>query len=396
MKIAGIVAEFNPLHNGHALLMKKVRKAGFSHIAVVMSGNYTQRGEAACLLKSARCRAALLCGADLVIELPLPFAVSSAENFANGAVSLINLLGCVDSLCFGSESGNIDKLKSCAERILELDSSPLLSEKLKLGCSFPAARALAAGEEFSDILRNPNDTLAVEYIKSLIKLGSPIKTFTIKREGARHDETALSMASASASALRTLFSLGRFDEAFSFIPNSAAEIFKSDFSSQRGPFDVKKVELPMLSKIRSMDASQFSLIPDVAEGLENRIFSAAQKSCSLEELYTEIKSKRYTMSRIRRIILCAYLGIDRTYTASLPPYIRVLGFNERGIEILRAAKKSAAVPIFMRHADFANADKISRKIYALECRSTDLYTLCFPKPLPCGFDQKLSAIRVKS
>lgn len=395
MKIAGVVAEFNPLHNGHALLMKKVRETGFSHIVVVMSGNYTQRGEAACLLKSARCRAALLCGADLVIELPLPFAVSSAENFAKGAVSIFNSIGCIDSLCFGSESGDIDKLNGCAKRILEINRSPLLSEKLKLGYSFPAARALAAGEEFSDILRNPNDTLAVEYIKSLVTLKSTVIPFTIKREGARHDETELGRTSASASAIRNLFSSGHFDEAFAFIPNSAAEIFRTEISSQRGPFDTKKAELSILSKIRSMSASEFSLIPDVTEGLENRIFSAAQSSCSLEELYSKIKSKRYTMSRIRRIILCAYLGVDRTFTASLPPYIRVLGFNERGIEILRAAKNSAVLPIFMRHADFADADDFSRKLYALECLSTDLYALCLPKPLPCGMEQKLSAIRAQ-
>lgn len=394
MKIAGIVAEFNPLHNGHALLMKKVRNAGFTHIAVVMSGNYTQRGEPACLLKSARCRAALLCGADLVIELPLPFAVSSAENFAKGAVDILNSLGCVDSLCFGSESGDLSKLENCADRVLEINGSPLLSEKLKLGYSFPAARAIAAGKEFSEILNSPNDTLAVEYIKSLITLKSTVKPFAIRREGARHDDTEISRSAASASAIRTLFSSGKFSEAFDFIPDEAAEIFKGEISAQKGPFDFGKFELPLLSKIRSMSAQEFAEIPDVAEGLENRIFSAARKSCSLLQLYSEIKSKRYTMSRIRRIILCAYLGIDRSFTSSPPPYIRVLGFNERGAEILRAAKKSALLPVFMRHADFAVSDDLSRKLYALECRSTDLYTLCLPEPLPCGFEQKFSAQRL--
>lgn len=393
MKVAGIVAEFNPLHNGHALLMKKAREAGFSHIAVAMSGNYAQRGEPACLLKAARTRAALSCGADLVIELPLPFAVSSAENFAKGAVSILDSLGCVDSLCFGSESGDISKLTGCAKRLLELNNSPLLTEKLKLGCSFPAARSLAAGEEYAGILKNPNDTLAIEYIKSLTLLKSRIKPFAIRREGAWHDDCRFSQSSASASAVRNLLYSGKFDEAFNFIPSKAEEIFREEISLHRGPFDFSKFELPVLSKIRSLSAPQFALIPDVTEGLENRIFAAAQKSCSISQLYSEIKSKRYTMSRIRRIILCAYLGINRSFTASPPPYIRVLGFNGRGTQILREAKKSASLPVFMRHADFASADDFSKKLYALECRSTDLYALYLPKPLPCGLEQKLSAIR---
>jgi predicted nucleotidyltransferase len=404
MKIAGIVAEYNPFHNGHALMIQKTRDFGFSHIAVVMSGNYTQRGEAACMLKAGRARAALMCGADLVLELPLPWAVSSAESFAFGAVSLLDSLNCIDTLSFGSECGDINRLTECASRVLELNGSAQLSEQLAFGYSFPKARSLALGSKMDEILKSPNDTLGVEYIKALKKTGSAMKPFAIKRQGTRHDgpyehsETLESseQQTASASGIRSLLSSGRLEEAATLMPEAAAGIFADEISAQRGPFIYDKVGPLILSQLRRMDINEISRLPDVSEGLEFRIARAVKIACSLEELYTAIKSKRYTLARIRRIVLCAFLGIDRSFTAARPPYVRVLGFNTRGAEILRVAKKAAVLPILTRHADFKSADDYSRRIYTLECRATDLYGLCLPSVLPCGCEQKFETICINS
>ncbi len=398
MKIAGIIAEYNPFHNGHALMIKKTRAAGFSHIAVVMSGNFTQRGEAACMLKSARVRAALQSGADLVMELPLPFAVSSAENFAYGAVSILASLGCIDTLSFGSECGDIKRIKECANLITSLNGSKRLSELLALGYSFPKARALALGGEMSEFLQNPNDTLAIEYLNAIKKTGKAINVFAVKREGAGHDEETVSEkapeseASASASKIRSIISKGQIEEAEKFLPPSCAKILAEEFAALRAPFLNEKAEPLILSQLRRMDINEISRLPDVSEGLEFRIKRAVQSACSLDGLYNAVKTKRYTLARIRRIILYAFLGIDRSFMATKPPYIRVLGFNSSGAEILREAKKSAELPIITRHADFEKTDDFSRKIYALECRATDLYSLCLPTVSPCGGEQKFKTI----
>jgi predicted nucleotidyltransferase len=397
MKTAGIVAEFNPFHNGHSLLIQKTREAGYSHIAVVMSGNYTQRGEAACMLKEARVRAALACGADLVVELPLPWAVSSAEDFAFGAVSLFAALGCVDALSFGSECGDTAKLVECANALNSLDNSGVLTEQLSRGCSYPKACSLALGGEYENILSSANDTLAVEYIKAIKKLGAPIAPLAIKRIGAAHDSDAVSngkIAVASAKKLRLLMEEKDFSSVKKFMPAPSAEIFENEIAENRAPFIKLKAQPLILSALRRMGPDDFARLPDVAEGLENRIFRAAQSACSLDELYRAIKSKRYTMARIKRIILCAYLGIESDIKTERPPYIHLLGFNTRGLDILRSAKKNSTLPIVSRHADFAQLDGASQRIHRLECMSTDLYCMCLPKILPCGLEQKFETVRL--
>jgi predicted nucleotidyltransferase len=255
----------------------------------------------------------------------------------------------------------------------------------------------------AEILQNPNDTLGVEYIKALIKTGSVIKPFAIKRQGTRHDgpyehteefSSAASQITASASGIRSLLSVGHFEEAASLMPVAAAKIFADEISAQRAPFFYDKVAPLILSQLRRMDISDIRGLPDVSEGLEFRIAQAVKSACSLDELYMGIKSKRYTLSRIRRIVLCAYLGIDRSFAAARPPYVRVLGFNARGAEILGVSKKTAVLPILTRHADFQKVDDFSRRIHALECQSTDLYGLNLPAILPCGCEQKFETIRI--
>lgn len=398
IKTAGIVAEFNPFHNGHELLIKKIRQMGFSHIAVVMSGNYTQRGEPAVMLKSARARAAVLCGVDLVLELPVPFSVSSAEKFAFGAVSILNSLNIADALCFGSECGDIGQLEICAEKLYETDGSPKLADELKNGVSFPKARANALNE-YSEILSNPNDTLAIEYLKALKKLGSPMMPTAIRRAGARHDGDPApheNIMIPSASALRQIVNSGTPWSVKKYMPKRSFLTLAEEMINLRAPFQYTFAEPLILSKLRVLNKENLKTIPDVTEGLENRIFRAAHDACSLEELYSGIKTKRYTLARIRRIILRAFLGIDSSYTASPPPYLRVLAFNGRGQELLRLVKKASVLPIITRYADVSRLDDSAKRLYDLECRASDLYTLCLPKTLPCGYEQKFTAIKISS
>ena len=396
MPTAGIVAEYNPFHNGHAHHIAKTREAGATHIVSVTSGHFTQRGEPATMPKRPRCEAALSGGADLIVELPLPWACASAETFAFGAVFILNALGCVDLLSFGSESGNIESIQKAAEMLTQADGSKELAQALKTGASFPRARSRAVEQLFpqaeTGLLKNPNDTLAIEYLKTLLKLRSPIKPFAVKRSGARHDAHRPEEGFASASHIRSLMAEGRFSEALAFIPEEARPVYLAACRQGLTPFAMSAAEISILSQLRRMTAEEFAGLPDVAEGLENRIFKAASVSGSYEELLNRIKTKRFTLARIRRIIMAAWLGLSSDYTGNPPPYIRVLGFNNRGSEILAAAKKSATLPIVTRHSHIPDLGGEAARVYALECRAADLYGLCLPTRQPCGKEQRYKPV----
>ncbi|HEX3026096.1 MAG TPA: nucleotidyltransferase family protein, partial [Clostridia bacterium] len=392
----GIVAEYNPFHSGHEYQIQTIRESGCTHIVAVMSGNFTQRGEPACIRKEARCRAALQCGVDLVLELPLPWSTASAETFASGAVTLLDALGCVDLLSFGSECGDILALTVCAKAALAVTGQPEFKDLLKKGLSFPKARELAM-RQLTDIdlspLSSPNDTLAVEYIKAIIQTGSKMAPMAVRRAAVGHDSEIPGGRFASASLIRKLLQTGKNSEGLNYVPQPAREIYLRELESRHAPIDLRRAGSLVLSQLRRMSPADFSALPDVSEGLENRIFQSVSRAASLEELYSLIKTKRYTHSRIRRVILSAFLGINRSHTSRPVPYIRVLGFSRAGTGLLRQIKTSAALPIVMRHADIAALDPFAQNIYRLECQATDQYSLCLPCPQPCGMDQRLSAIR---
>lgn len=394
-KIAGIIAEFNPFHSGHEYLIKQARALGFDKIAVIMSGNFTQRGEAACLSKKARVKTALLCGADIVFELPLPYAVSSAENFAFGAVSLLNSLGAIDALVFGSENENTEALIECAKKVLELNNTEALSNELSKGISYPKAIENALGKKYSHIISNPNSTLAVEYIKSILKLNSKIKPIAVKREGAGHDEEAFikdGVPTASASAIRTMLSSTTPLEALKFLPKKSAEILKDEIDNGYAPYNKELSSRLMLDKLRRMSAEDFKVLPYVSEGLENRLFIASQKATSFDEFLMLVKSKRYTLARIRRIAISAYLDIDKSYTQSPLPYLRVLGFNGSGVKLLAKAKKSADLPIISRYSDIKQLSSFANRLFMLESKASDLYSLALPNIRPCSLEQTFKPI----
>jgi predicted nucleotidyltransferase len=387
MNITGIVAEYNPYHNGHQYLTAKCREAGATHVVAVMSGNFVQRGSVAIMDKRARAKAALSDGVDLVLELPVPWAVSTAELFARGGLSVLAGLGCVDSLAFGCETADGELLQKAAEAVCDIKVHDLIKDELEGGITYAAARENAVrklyGDEIADVISKPNNILAVEYLKAMKSVGTSFNVMPIKRNGAEHDSLKENGEFSSASALRIMLERGD-ERAFEFMPESSVSEFKRLEKVGRAPVAIDDSERAILSRLRMLSAEDIKEAPDVSEGLENRIYNAIQSATSLEELYSIVKTKRYTHSRIRRIITALYLGIAPQDALHKVPYIRVLGFNEQGREILKFAKDKASLPIIMKSSQSYELSEYGKHIFDLECKATNLYNLATPRILPCG------------
>lgn len=397
MLIAAITAEYNPFHLGHKYHIDKTRGAGASHIVVIMSGNYTQRGTPAILPKHVRTKMALTCGADLVLELPVAYSMATAQRFAFGSATLAEGLGCIDLFSFGSESGYLTLIDAASRAV---DSPAVLErmrEKLKEGMTFAKARQMAVeeicGDEVADILGTPNDLLGVEYIRQLRAIGSFISPFAVQRSGPSHDSDKACGPLASASLLRGYMRTESYDKIADFMPQEAYRIMEEEIKKGRGPFNDSKFDDLMLGVLRRIGHEELSSLPDISEGLENRIYAAIRQATSIEEVYSLAKSKRYTASRIRRIVMSAFLGLDGNLSSIPCPYIRVLGFNERGREVLQKAKKTAKIPVSDSLAYLRKQGKTAEKFAETEALATDLYTLALPVIKPCGSDFTADSIR---
>lgn len=388
MKIGGIVAEYNPFHNGHKYQIEKSKELGeWTHVVAAMSSNYVQRGETALISKWARAEMAVKNGVDLVVEIPTLWSTSFAQRFALGGVSLLDSLGCVDMLSFGSECGDIDELIECKNAINSDAVTERLKENLDFGLSFASARAEALrtvyGNRFFDILEEPNNTLGIEYLQALDKLDSSIVPMTIKRVGASHDSIIRSENFACASDIRSMMLEGGREWEM-FVPQSVVDIYRREEENNRAPCPNSKLEFSILCCMRQLSAEDIGLSPDVSEGIEYRIHDAALKASSLEELYQLAKTKRYSHARIRRIVLHAFMGFVADDYKENPPYIHVLAMNEKGKEILKEAKDKAKKPIVTKASDFDGLDDYGRHVFALEDMCTDVYSLASPVILPCG------------
>ena len=357
----GIVCEYNPFHRGHQKQIDLIRKNFGAEAGIIcaMSGNYVQRGHPAIIEKSLRAEAALRCGADLVVELPVTTALSSAEGFASGGVAVLSRL--CDGLCFGAETADADLLQATARVLLSEDFPPLLRRELEKGCSFPAARQ-AALEEMglsARILESPNNILAVEYCKAILRQSSPMKPIPILREGSYHAEKA-DRDNPSATAVRLRLEKGL--DVSAYLPEEAGQIF------QDAPIHTLEAgERAVLSKLRTITDAEFEALPFGSEGLWRKLMRESRRQASLEAIATAVKSKRYTRSRIDRMILCAFLGITEEVLNMEIPYVRVLGFNDRGRNILNSVKKSGF---------FVNAGQaVDHPLWDLENRWEDLYGL---------------------
>ena len=361
MKTVGIICEYNPIHLGHKKQIDRIRSEFGEDAAIIcaMSGNFVQRGAPAIVDKTARARAAVSCGADLVLELPVTTALSSAEGFAAGGVRI--LANICDTLCFGAETADPEKLLTAARMLLKPEFSALLREELETGKSFPAARKAALKRMGADaeVLSQPNDILAVEYCKAILSQNTPMDIFPIHREGSYHALTVDS-DNPSATAVRNLMLIAHNWK--SCVPQAARPVLEGE-----ALHSTAAAEKAMLAKLRTMTDAEFEALPYGSEGLWRKLMHACRRENTLEDILSATKSKRYTRSRLDRMVMCAFLGITAEDMAMEVPYTRVLAFSSRGRQILKEAKKTG---------QYLNAgESYDHPCWQLEKRCGDLYGL---------------------
>lgn len=381
MKISGIICEYNPLHNGHLYHIHQVRQAGADGIVAVMSGNFVQRGDAAILDKFTRARLAIEGGIDLVLELPVPYALAPAENFAMGGVAILTALGNVDTLSFGSESGDIQLLAQAAEacRVCKAEYADVMEDFLRSGYAYPEVLSQMVhqlyGNETAAVLRQPNNTLAIAYLNAMEMLHSPMQPMTIRRLGAGHHSTQpAAEGTASATYIRQFFQDG--GDCRRMMPPYAWHALK--MARQKGQIaSMEYLERLILYKLRTTDPDQLHDIAEIGQGLEFRLYKA-KRSASLEELLGAIRTKRYPMARLRRILLHILLDIHTKDIQMYPPYGRILAFNDVGREILRDSKSKRLLPFSHSLAELAQTSPAAGHCAALESQATDIYQLARP------------------
>ena len=388
MKTIGIVAEYNPFHTGHGWHIAQTRRLFQEESAVVavMSGNWVQRGECAVTDKWTRTRMALAGGVDLVLELPTLWAVSSAEGFARGAVSILEAAEVVDVLSFGSECGEVPPLRELAQLLNSPEFPTALRRELDPKKSFAQSRRLAAerilGPEKAALLDTPNNNLGVEYLRFL---PPGMEAVTIPRRGAGHDSETERDGFPSASLLRQKLRAGDMEWIFPLQP--------LPWSGEAA--DMKWVGRTLIARLRSMALDEAEALPDSGDGLAARLLYAARQTADLEELYSLTKTRTYTHSRVRRLALCALLGLRAADRPATPPYLRVLGFNQRGQKLLKEMNQKAVLPFFVKPAHIRRLSREAQSVFALEDRFTDLFSLCFPTPRPCGLEWTAGPVIIK-
>lgn len=374
--IAGIIAEYNPFHNGHMYHIEQTKKLyGAEYIAVALGGNFTQRGDAAYMTKQARTRAALAYGADIVVEIPAAFSVGAAESFAYGGVSVLDALGC-DTLSFGSECGDISLLAETAGAVIYASESDAFFGKLRRGISYPAALMRVVRDLYTDdvaeVLSGANNTLAIEYIKAIDRISSSMKPVTIPRGGAPHDGGCVVDGYISAMELRRRMRDG--EDVSDYRPAYEAGVTA----------DISRLETAILVRLRQLSAAEIRSAPNVTAGLENRIKNAAHAGRTMDEVYRLAKTKTYTMSRIRRGILSAFLGITKKDTERRPQYVRVLGMNERGRAVLSG--KTFKLPVDTSLSALAKTSEAAAAQARLESAVGDVYAAALSEPAVCGLE----------
>lgn len=385
MKCVGIIAEYNPFHNGHAYHIEAAKRlSGAEHAVVVMSGSFVQRGAPACLDKFTRARLAGQNGADLVIELPDALSCACAERFAAGGVRLIKATGIVGSIAFGSECGDIGAIRSAADKEL---SPALLREYLSEGLSYPKALSLCMNEEAKltgNGLAEPNDLLAVEYVRQINAIAPSIEPIAIKRVGSDHSLTELNGEYASASAIRAACERGETESIAGCVPGSVfTELLSAE---QRGVFPAMlgRLSQAILYALRCMDKEQIAALADVSEGLENPIQRKALEASSADELLSMLKSKRYTMARLRRILINSILGTTedlqkRAANEEKGLYIRVLYVSAgRGGELLSALCANAELPVIVKGRDVRKLTGTAKEVFEHSSRAAAVRSLACP------------------
>ena len=422
MNILGLVVEYNPFHNGHLYHLEKSKEiTNATHTVAIMSGNFLQRGEPALFDKYTRAKAAVENGVDLVIELPTLFACQSAEIFSHGAISTLNSLNCINSICFGSEVGNIDILYTIASILVNEpdDFKVSLKKYLKEGMLFPSARSNAlfdyisknkliniSKEDLLNILNSSNNILGIEYIKSIVRLNSNIKPYTITRVKSEYNSEKINSSICSATAIRkSLKDNSDVTLLYNVIPNKTYNIIKDSMDNKFNPmFDENYFEI--LSSIILRDFNYLNNYFDVNEGIENKIYQSIFTSSSLNDLHNSIKSKRYTLTKVKRILNNILLGITKDDVTlvkdiNIVPYIRVLAFNDKGREIIKSIKNNSEINIINKFSkvSFALDDDKFKTLIDYDIKASNIYNMIYYKNnkqlLKGPMDYYLSPIYVK-
>ena len=390
-KVLGIIAEYNPFHNGHLLHLEKSKKiCGAQYSVCVMSGNFVQRGNTSIVNKWAKAEMALKSGVDLVLELPTVYSISSAENFAEGAIKLLNSLKIVDTVSFGSENSDINVLNRISSVLQEEPKQylELLNSELKKGLSFPKARENAIllylnDEKYLNILNQPNNTLAIEYLKALKKYKSHISPISVKREKVFYNSNCIVDEYASATAIRNMIIHEQFNDIRKVVPASSYNLLMDEIEKGHLVIDISKFEKEILYAIRRLSADDIKNIPEVTEGLENAIKNASNSCNNLSELINIVKSKRYTQTRIQRILLYILLNItknDMCLSRKNIPYVRILGYSPQGKELIseiyRANPKITLITSVKNFLDSSN-NKTYKYMLNKDILATNIYTLAY-------------------
>ena len=384
MQTAGMIIEYNPLHYGHLYLIRRIREQLGTETAVigVMSGNFVQRGDFALVRKHARAKAAVESGVDLVLELPLPWAVASAERFADGGVQALEATGVVTHMAFGSECGDASALERVAGCRLSSEYEEALRGRLGEGASYAACRQAAVeqllGSADAAILESPNNILGVEYCKALLRRKSDIRPLTVSRAGAGYHDVSAEQELPSATSIRALLTQGEREAALERMPEAMRTAYEAEERCGRAPVFRERCERAMLARLRSMSEADFAALDEGNEGLYRRLYEASRKATSVEELLDLAKTKRYAYTRLQRMVLWAYLGLCPSEFPAEEPYLRVLAANSRGREVLARMRKTASLPVLTKSADVRQLSAEAQRLFELEVRATDLYTLAYP------------------
>ena len=391
MSVIGIVCEFNPFHNGHKHLIDSV-KAGGDIIVCVMSGNFVQRGEPAIFPKEVRVKSALVNGADIVLELPFLYATASAEIFASSAVKILDAFGC-DKIAFGTENTTLNQLENAVEILLSNDFDEKIKKYLEGGLSYPKARQMAFEEFNCDCdISSPNNILAIEYISAIKKNNYSITPITVNRKGANYNDNFAIDDFASATHIRNLINNNKDFQ--KHVPENAYQIYKNALVN--GEYlNAEKFNILALSILRSISTINPE-IANMAEGLENRIASAVKISSNLAEIYDNVKTKRFTHSRIRRAVLSCVMNVTNDDLHIPVPYCRLLGFNTEISGKLGNLVKKCSLPYVVNYSDILklNSDNALR-VFELENKSTDLYNLALKKTGNCSTEMTYPVIKMK-
>ena len=421
-KVLGIIAEYNPFHNGHLYHLENSKKiTGCDYTVAIISGNFTQRGSTSIVDKWSKTKMALKNGVDLVIELPVLYSISSAENFADGSIKILDSLGIVDYLSFGAETSDIETLKNIASILFDEpeDYKKLLSAQLNKGLSFPKARENALIDyikncnntdfyanskldlkKYNEALSSPNNILGIEYLKALKKYNSLIKPICIKRFESEYNSTDFSNDIASATAVRKLVKSKDYDVIKNLVPNDTYSILLENIKNGHIVEDLNVFEKEIVYVFRKMSIEEIANLPDVSEGLEFAIKDAVNSCNNVSELLNLLKSKRYTQTRLQRILLYALLGItkqDMEFSKNTVPYVRVLGFNENGKKLVsEISRNNPGLNIITSVKKFvdSNENKKLELMLNKDIFTTNVYTIGFKYNSLNNMDFKNKIIKI--